>query len=194
MGKRVMRSNRRTQRRRGSQLKHKQRKKRSKLLKRTLKRTLKRRNSFRKKNTYKRRRTNMKRGGMLAVDLTTFADSFNKGYYMKYLIRLSKDLTALLNDKEKLKRGVKVKRNTYMGNETFCEIDRVNEEELFVYFKDEGVCKQKWKTPSKLFGRKHGISLTHLMNNYEASILGNENEGYYLDFTRKPGYISFKDG
>lgn len=61
MAKRVMRSNRRTQRRRGSQLK--QRKKRSKLLKRTLKRTLKRRNSFRKKNTYKRRKTNMKRGG-----------------------------------------------------------------------------------------------------------------------------------
>lgn len=57
MGKRVMRSNKRTQRRRGSKLK--QRKKRSKLLKRTTKR----RNSFKKKNTYKRRRTNMKRGG-----------------------------------------------------------------------------------------------------------------------------------
>ena len=57
MAKRVMRSYRRTHRRRGSQLK--QRKKRSKLLKRTLKR----RNSFRKKNTYKRRKTNMKRGG-----------------------------------------------------------------------------------------------------------------------------------
>jgi hypothetical protein len=59
MGKRVMRSNKRTQRRRGSKLK--QRKKRSKLLKRTLKR----RNSFKKKNTYKRRKTNMKRGGSL---------------------------------------------------------------------------------------------------------------------------------
>ena len=57
MGRRVVRSKKRTQRRRGSQLK--QRKKRSKLLKRTLKR----RNSFRKKNTYKRRKTNMKRGG-----------------------------------------------------------------------------------------------------------------------------------
>ena len=61
MGKRVMRSNKRTQRRRGSKLK--QRQKRSKLLRRTLRRTLKRRNSFKKKNTYKRRRTNMKRGG-----------------------------------------------------------------------------------------------------------------------------------
>lgn len=99
MAKRVMRSNKRTQRRRGSQLK--QRKKRSKLLKRTLKR----RNSFRKKNTYKRRKTNMKGGGGSRAFRETFADSFNNGEYMNDLTRLSKDLTVLLNDTEELRRG-----------------------------------------------------------------------------------------
>lgn len=80
-----------------------------------------------------------------------------------------------------------------MGNGTFCEIDSVNEGKKFVYFKDEGTCEQTWKRTSKLFRRKHGISLTHLMNNYKARILGNEFGGYYLEFTRKSGYIFFKD-
>lgn len=203
MAKRVMRSNRRTQRRRGSQLKH--RGKRSKLLKRTLKR----RNSFRKKNTYKRRKTMMKRGGRTGaddpsrvvetdspsheVDLGKFVDDFNKGEYMKIPKRLSNDLTALLNDEVQLERGVRVIRNTYMGNEKDCKIDRVDENELFVYFKDEGSCTQIWKRPSKFLRRKHGISLTHLMNNYNARVMGNDNAGNYLEFTRKSGRIFFKD-
>ena len=106
MSRRVIRSKKRTYktyRRRGSQLL--QRNKRSKLLKRTLKR----RNSFRKKNTYKRRKTNMKIGGRLndedppdLSDPYTFVNFFNNGYYMKKPIsELSKDLAALLNDKKK---------------------------------------------------------------------------------------------
>lgn len=196
MAKRVMRSNRRTQRRRGSQLK--QRKKRSKLLKRTLTRTLKRRNSFRKKNTYKRRKTNMKRGGRPRAEtdnksyneLNEFVTKFNDGIYMKLSTRLSIELTELLLTNTMMK----VARNTLMRDGVrFCEIDRVDKTELFVYFKDDDKCSQTWKKTSKLLGRKHGISLTHLMNNYIAEVRGNETHGYYLQFTRKKGKYFFRD-
>ena len=210
MAKRVMRSNRRTQRRRGSQLK--QRKKRSKLLKRTLKR----RNSFRKKNTYKRRKTNMKRGGRpiddvgktpdvteqttAATELTNpytqlnkFVEDYNSGTYKEddwtLMGKLAKHLSRFIE------RGIeiKVRRNTYMGNEKFCKIARVDETELFVYFKDEGVCQQTWKKFSKKFWRKHGISFTHLINNYKVHIWGNRTDGYYLEFSRKPKMGFFRD-
>jgi len=189
-----MRSNRRTQRRRGSQLK--QRKKISKLLKRTLKR----RNSFRKKNTYKRRKTNMKRGGRPRVEvedakaradtrdrvaewvaseagqkalkeksdnLGDFAYDYNDDTYSD-LSELAKKLQDYINNNIK----IGVSRSTHMRKDPqTCLVESVNDfPELFVYFKDEGNCEQTWKRASKKFGRKHGISLRHLTDKYELNV------------------------
>ena len=194
MGKRVMRSNKRTQRRRGSKLK--QRKKRSKLLKRTTKR----RNSFKKKNTYKRRRTNMKRGGRPVKEaLEKFVKDYNDGIYTdgpyrRFENKLARDLTKLIDE------GIRIRlvRRTLMrdrDDERICFIQRVDQGELFLYF-NKYIHTNSCPKYKYSLGRKHGISLTHLLDNYSAYVRGNDNDGY-LDFMRKPkkkfGYTFFKD-
>ena len=74
--------------------------------------------------------------------------------------------------------------------------------ELFLYFKNEGNCKQTWKRASEILGRaskflerKHGISLAHLTDNYELTVKpvlsgglgggGFITSGYSLEFVPK---------
>ena len=183
MAKRVMRSNRRTQRRRGSQLK--QRKKRSKLLKRTLKR----RNSFRKKNTYKRRKTNMKRGGNadpVPLKNRRYYGNVHKfaHFYEEHCRKGSRyifnELTKLLN-----LRGVSifVERKTILGGKRKCRVINIEHSRLrddFVRFENEGECKRKHGD-----FRRHGITLDNLIDNYFTFVEEDEDVGVKLCFYHK---------
>ena len=183
MAKRVMRSNRRTQRRRGSLLK--QKKKRSKLLKRTLKR----RNSFRKKNTYKRRKTNMKRGGRpespplkdrrYYENVHNFAHFYEKDRNHGYRHIFNK-LTELFN-----LPGVNifVERKTILGGKRMCKVIKFEQRPFssnFVRFENKGECKRKLGD----LGR-HGISFDYLIDNYMPFPEGDGDVGVKLCFYHK---------
>ena len=180
MGRRVVRSKKRTYktyRRRGSHLKKRRKTQ-------TLRRKI--RNSF-KKNTRKtmnnKRRTVMKRGGRpradadararelardatvewvaseagqtklreTADDLDKFADDYNKNVYGNTHSDLAKKLQNYIRQNIK----IEVSRSTRMRDDPqTCLVESVTDfPELFLYFKNEGNCEQTWKRSSKFLGR-----------------------------------------
>jgi hypothetical protein len=189
MAKRVMRSNRRTQRRRGSQLK--QRKKRSKLLKRTLKR----RNSFRKKNTYKRRKTNMKRGGRPRT-LTEVNDHYAKliGDNLQAGPEgggaISGGLSHAINQLNNNGNNIYVTR----GHDHICKVDKVLMGKI--HFHPNSTCKSfsKWRRGfDRIFEntasssvRKITMNVNNLLSGYGFS------KSVEIDGINDDGYTFYK--